>query len=119
MIKENLSVRELKEADFENIVDYFLNSDKDFLVSMGIDTSKLPSRDKWLNILTTDFYQSLEKKKFCYVIWLFGNKSVGHSNINKIIFKEEAYMHLHLWDEQIRKMGIGHDLLKMTLPVFL
>jgi hypothetical protein len=41
MIKGNLSVREWKEADFENIVDYFLNSDKDFLVSMGIDTSKL------------------------------------------------------------------------------
>jgi RimJ/RimL family protein N-acetyltransferase len=27
-------------------------------------------------------------------------------------------MHLHLWDEQLRKMGIGHDLLKMTLPYF-
>ncbi len=43
---------------------------------------------------------------------------VGHSNVNKIIFGEEAYMHLHLWKADKRQKGIGTALVKMTLPYF-
>jgi len=32
-----------------------------------------------------------------YVMWLFENKPIGHSNINNIVYGQEAYMHLHLW----------------------
>jgi RimJ/RimL family protein N-acetyltransferase len=46
------------------------------------------------------------------------NKAIGHSNINKIIFGGEAYMHLHVWDESRRKKGMGHTFLKKTLPYY-
>jgi RimJ/RimL family protein N-acetyltransferase len=116
--EEQLSVRESEIGDMEKIVAYFLNSDKDFLFGMGVDTKKLPSREEWLNILSSDFHLPPDKKKFYYIIWLLDNKPVGHSNINKIVFGEEAYTHLHLWQSKKRQKGAGSNFLKMTLPYY-
>jgi RimJ/RimL family protein N-acetyltransferase len=116
--EERLSVRQSEISDFENIVDYFLRSNKEYLFGMGVDKQKLPSREEWLNILSLDFHLPLDKKKFYYIIWLLDNKPVGHSNINKIVFAEEAYMHLHLWERVTRQKGTGSSFLKMTLPYY-
>lgn len=118
MTGRKLSVRQLKISDHEPIVDYFLNSDKDFLVSMGVDTSKLPSKQEWLDLLNSNFILSNDKKKFFYIIWLLDDQPVGHSNINKIIYSNEAYMHLHLWQKQVRQKGMGVEFLRLTIPYY-
>ena len=115
---DSLSVRESDINDYEKVIDYFLKSDKAFLTNMGVDISKLPSRAEWLRILTADLSLDPESRQFFYVIWLLGNTAIGHSNINKIIYGEEAYMHLHLWEAHIRRKGIGYRLLKDTLPLY-
>jgi RimJ/RimL family protein N-acetyltransferase len=115
---QKISVRHLEINDHEKIVDYFLNSDKDFLISLGVDTSKLPSRKEWLDILVSNFELTIDKKNFFYIIWLLDNNPVGHSNINKIVFANEAFMHLHMWDKQTRQKGIGIEFLKLTLPYY-
>ena len=114
----NISVRNLEIEDHEKIVDYFLNSDKDFLISMGVDIPKLPGRQEWLDTLNSNFTLSISKKKFYYIIWLLDSKPVGHSNINKIIFANEAYMHLHMWHKQSRQKGIGVEFLRLALPYY-
>ena len=43
-----LSIHEAEAADFESIVNYFLDADNDFLLGMGVDLSKLPDKEKWL-----------------------------------------------------------------------
>jgi RimJ/RimL family protein N-acetyltransferase len=118
LIEGRLSVRPLELNDIENVVDYFLNADDDFLIQMGADRSKFPSREEWMSIIESNYYLSPDKKSFFYIIWLLDGNPVGHSNINKIVFREEAYMHLHLWQNEIRQKGIGLDLLKMTLPYY-
>jgi [ribosomal protein S5]-alanine N-acetyltransferase len=118
MKKGKLAVREIEEGDFNDIIDYFLNADKEFLFGMGVDTQKLPSRVEWWKLLKEDFSQCLEQKKFFFIIWLIDDMPIGHSNINKIIMGEEAYMHLHLWYTQTRKKGIGFELLRLTLPIY-
>ncbi len=115
---ESLSVKESGINDFEKIIDYFLKSDKEFLTNMGVDISKLPSRAEWLHILTADYSPDPESRRFFYVIWLSDNRAIGHSNINKIVFGEEAYMHLHLWEAHQRRKGIGFRLLKDTLALY-
>jgi RimJ/RimL family protein N-acetyltransferase len=62
--------------------------------------------------------QSIEEKKSYCIIWLVDDTPVGHSNINKIVFGEEAFMHLHIWDNTIRKKGFGTEMVKRTLPYF-
>ena len=52
------------------------------------------------------------------MIWQMDNEPIGHCNVNKIKFGEEAYMHLHLWNSDGRKKGMGAELVKMSLPYF-
>jgi [ribosomal protein S5]-alanine N-acetyltransferase len=118
VIDQIISVRHLEIQDQENIVDYFLNAETKFLISMGIDTSKLPAKQKWLDILNADFELSINQKKFFYIIWLLDSEPIGHSNINKIVFAKEAYMHLHIWQKQGRQKGIGIEFLKLTIPYY-
>lgn len=117
-ILKSISVRHLETRDHENIVDYFLNADKDFLTKMGIDISKIPSKLESLNLLSLNFELKVEEKKAFYIIWLLDGRPIGHSNIDKIDFANEAYMHLHIWDPQFRKKGLGIEFLKLTLPYF-
>ena len=108
----------MKSKDAELIVRYFLDASPDFLKGMGVDPARLPSFDEWIEKLNADLAKPMEEKEFFYVIWLFENKPIGHSNINKIVFGQEAYMHLHLWTADRRAKGIGTSLVRLSLPYY-
>ena len=116
---DTLSVREISFDDIDLIADYWESSDPAFLVSMGVDLSKLPSRPGLKEMLHQQLSQSYNEKKSYAIIWLVNGEPAGHSNTNKIVFGEEAYMHLHLWNSTHRKIGLGSQLVKMTLPYFM
>jgi RimJ/RimL family protein N-acetyltransferase len=118
MNKDILSVREMTAADIEPLTQYWLQADKEFLKAMGVDTGKMPDKETWIKMLSEQLSQPyLQKKSYC-IIWLMDDKPIGHSNVNKIVFDEEAYMHLHLWNSLTRKKGLGVQLVKMTLPYY-
>ena len=116
--ENNLSVRVAEENDFNNMVDYFLKADNQFLQGMGVDPEKLPKRGEWLTLLLDDHKKDIENKGFYYIIWLLENMPVGHSNINKIIFGKEAYMHLHFWRSDKRQKGFGFEFMKLCIPYY-
>jgi RimJ/RimL family protein N-acetyltransferase len=118
MTKNPLSVRELQKMDIDLIIQYWLNSEDPFLKGMGVDIARIPDKGKWEEMLLEQLSQPIEEKKSYCIIWQVDNKAVGHSNVNKIIFGEEAYMHLHIWDSSNRKKGFGIEFMKMTLPYF-
>jgi RimJ/RimL family protein N-acetyltransferase len=118
MLQNNLSVREIQKEDIDPLIHYWLNAELSFLESMGVDISKMQSQDKWEEMLTEQLNQSYNEKKYYCLIWLLDGKAIGHSNVNKIIFGQEAFMHLHIWENGIRKKGIGRALVKMSLPLF-
>lgn len=113
-----IEVREFIDTDIEKIVDYFLNSDTNFLRGMGAEKSKLPNRHSWVKNLKLELTKPYSKKNNYYIIWLINNHSVGHSNINHIKFGETATMHLHLWKNEIQKSGLGLNFLKKTIPIY-
>ena len=113
-----ISVREMKENDIEQIVEYFADATPEYLIGMGADPNKIPSKEKWIGILQKEFKKDNKEKEFYYIIWQIGEKSIGHSNINKIIFAKEAYMHLHIWGKENRHKGIGLQLIKETIPFY-
>jgi RimJ/RimL family protein N-acetyltransferase len=85
---------------------------------MGVDITKMPGNSEWSKMLTEQINLPLAEKKSYCIIWLVDDIPVGHSNINKIILGEEAYMHLHLWNADIRQKGLGTGLVKKTVPFF-
>jgi len=113
-----LSVREIQQTDIEHIIRYWLTADPLFLTGMGVDLNKMPSKEEWTTMLTEQLTQVYPEKKSYCMIWLVDNKAIGHCNVNKIKFGEEAYMHLHVWNNEFRKKGMGTDLVKMSLPYF-
>jgi RimJ/RimL family protein N-acetyltransferase len=115
---EKLSVREIQEGDIELIINYWLNADQTFLENMGVDVSKMPTREVWQEMLRQQLLESYPEKKSYCIVWQVNGKAVGHSNVNKIIFGQEAFMHLHLWKNELRKSGLGTSLVKMTLPYY-
>lgn len=116
--KAFLSVREIRQQDIESIADYWLLSDPAYLHSLGVDLSKLPTRDQWQDMLAEQISQPYELKKSYCIIWVLDGKPIGHCNINKIIFGEEAYMHLHIWNAVSRMKGLGSSFIQLTLPWF-
>ena len=113
-----LSVREIEQGDIESITNYWLNSDPVFLQGMGVDLTKVPAREPWKEMLTEQLNQSYQEKKSYCTTWLVDGVAIGHCNVNKIIFGEEAYMHLHIWQNENRTRGMGTALVKMSLPLF-
>ena len=113
-----LSVRELEPRDIDAIADYWLNADAAYLHGLGVQLDRLPTRAEWTSMLSEQLRQPIEEKKSYCLIWEADGRAVGHSNINKIVFGEEAYMHLHIWEAGVRKQGFGTDFIKRTLPWF-
>ena len=118
MNNNSLSAREIQEPDISAIVDYWLNAESSFLVTMGVDISKIPARNQLVQALSTQLNTSYEKKKAYCIIWEIDGQPIGHCNTNPVTFGQEAAMHLHIWNAVNRKKGIGHELVKMTLPYF-
>ena len=114
----NLSIREITLPDIRLIADYWTTSDPEFMKSMGVDIDKIPPRNDLVEMLSRQIDQTYEEKQSYAIIWLIDGNPSGHSNINKIIFGEEASMHLHLWNGPNRKKGMGAELVRMTIPKF-
>jgi RimJ/RimL family protein N-acetyltransferase len=113
-----LSVREIQETDITPIVEYWLTADPAFLTAMGVDLDKMPPQEEWTSMLTEQLAQSYPEKKSYCIIWLADQKAIGHCNVNKIKFGEEAYMHLHMWNAKQRNKGFGAELVKISIPYF-
>ena len=60
-----------------------------------------------------------DKKDRFYLAWIFNGRQIGHSSINKIKVGEEAYFHLHLWQADLRKAGLGTELCKRSISILL
>lgn len=114
----HLSVREIEAGDVELLTGYWLGADAAFLQGMGADPAKLPGREQWIAMLSAQLGQAYPDKQSYCIIWQANGRPVGHSNVNRISWGEEAYMHLHLWHPGARHKGWGPELVKMTLPYF-
>ena len=67
---------------------------------MGVDLTKMPSKEEWHKMLKEQLHHRPEEKRSYCIIWMMNERPIGHSHFNKIIFGEEAYMHLHIWDAE-------------------
>jgi len=112
------SVREITADDVPPLASYWVDSDPVFMKSMGVDVEKIPARNALVEMISQQLTQSYREKKAYAIVWLMNNEAIGHCNVNKITFGEEATMHLHIWKQDARQKGIGTSLVKQTLPYF-
>ncbi|MCG8632549.1 MAG: GNAT family N-acetyltransferase [Desulfobacterales bacterium] len=111
-------IREMTPGEQSRVIDYFLNADRQFLHGMGVDPAKLPGREEWHALISGDLDKPLMQRQFYYLFWEKEGIPVGHSNINKIRFGREAFMHLHVWDGSLRQKGLGHTLVRQCITQY-
>ncbi len=115
---QQLSVRDIEEKDINAIVQYWHQPNHQFLKNMGVDIAKIPSPQDLFNMLASQLTLPYDKKQSYCIIWQYNGVAIGHCNVNKIIFGTEAYLHLHLWQNNFRQKGMGFSFLKMAIPFF-
>ncbi len=118
MNQPKLSVTEIQEPDIPHIVNYWLSASPDFLLGMGADPALIPEAGFWHEMLLSQVHTPYTEKQSYCIILRVDDKAVGHCNVNKIIFGQEAFMHLHLWNEETRRAGLGTKLVSMAIPYF-
>lgn len=113
------TVRLLEEEDIQKISHYWLNSSKEHLIGMGVNLSKLPNESEFKFMLMDQLQMPLGNKRALATIWELNGEAIGHCNVNKISFGNEAYIHVHIWDKKHRKSGIGEELFKVSVDLFM
>lgn len=100
------------------MVDYFLGAEEAFLLGMGVDRSRLPSREDWIRAVLRDHDRPNHEKERAYLAWVLGGAPIGHSSINKIQVGAEAFIHLHVWSRAHRQAGLGSQFFQLSAARF-
>lgn len=117
MVK-HLNVREIAFRDIDLLVEYWSAASEEYLLSLGADPKKMPDSNSFKTMLETQIQTPLKQKKSYALIWELEGKQIGHTNVNDINFGNDAFMHLHLWNLGTRLKGLGHQLVKKSLPLY-
>jgi RimJ/RimL family protein N-acetyltransferase len=113
-----LVVREMALEEVDLIIDYFHDSTPEHLELLGVDPTRLLSREDWRARYAAAYGLPVEKRSTLLVMWELDGTAVGFSTSDKIVYGEHAHMHLHVVDPQRRRSGIGSACLRETVGFY-
>src|SRR5947199_3078961 len=115
---ETRRARPMQLAETELIIDYFHSASPEFLNTLGVDPSRLPPRTQWQARLEHLFALPIEERNFFAIIWEIDGHPAGWSSVDKVIFGQEAYMHLHILDSDRRRAGNGTFFVRESAKIY-
>jgi len=113
-----ISVREMTDSEFDIVIDYFHKSTPEFLETLGVDPTRLPSPDRWRERFQRDSARPIAQRASLVVIWLSNDQPIGFSSSDKIAYGEHANMHLHLVDPERRHRGFGVECVRRSADLY-
>jgi RimJ/RimL family protein N-acetyltransferase len=106
-LSETRRARPMQLSETDIIIDYFHSASPEFLNTLGVDPSRLLDRAQWKARFEHLFALPIEQRNFFAIIWEIDGQPAGWSSADRIVFGEEAYMHLHVLDPARRRQGNG------------
>jgi len=113
-----LTVREMRLADVGMRIDYFHDASDRYLDTLGVDRSRLPSREEWYAFYEEDYARPIHLRTNYSLVWELDGQPVGFGSTDQITFGEEARMHLHIVRPTRRREGLGHQFVRQSVPVY-
>jgi RimJ/RimL family protein N-acetyltransferase len=110
--------RPMQLAETELIIDYFHSASPEFLNTLGVDPSRLLERAQWKARFEYRFALPIEERNFFAILWEIDGHPAGWSSADKVIFGEEAYMHLHILDPERRRAGNGTFFVRESAKIY-
>jgi RimJ/RimL family protein N-acetyltransferase len=115
---ETRRARPMLLSDAHVIIDYFHSASPEFLNGLGVDPSRLPPRAQWQARFEHLFALPIEERNFFGIIWEIDGRAAGWSSADKIVFGQEAYMHLHVLDADRRRAGNGTFFVRESAKIY-
>jgi len=112
------TVREMRLSEFEFVIDYFFKATPEFLETLGVDPSRLPTPDSWRERFQLEQAKPIEQRAWLIVIWLLNNRPLGFSTSDKITYGEQANLHLHVFDPERRNQGHGAECVRRSADLY-
>jgi RimJ/RimL family protein N-acetyltransferase len=113
-----LAVREMIGSEIDVIIDYYMKATPEYLEILGIDPSRLPPPETWRERFQRECVRPIEQRSWIVLIWLLDDRPVGFSTSDKIIYGEQANMHLHVTDPERRNQGIGAECVRRSADIY-
>jgi RimJ/RimL family protein N-acetyltransferase len=113
-----LNVREMRLEETPLVIDYFHSSTPEHLEMLGVDPTRLPSREVWATMFNAQYGVAIDKRKGFFLIWLMEGHPIGFSSCDKIVFGAQANMHLHVTKPAQRQRGIGTQCVRLSVDIY-
>ena len=109
-----LTVREMMATEVDLIINYFLNATPEYLETLGVDPTRFPPTQAWRDRFHREGQLPFNQRSVVPVIWLSDDRPVGFSTSDKILYGEQANMHLHVTEPGRRHQGVGVECVRRT-----
>jgi RimJ/RimL family protein N-acetyltransferase len=113
-----LTVREMAIEEVDLIVGYFHNSTPEHLEILGVDPTRLPAPEAWRDRYRREITLPINQRATLLVIWLSNNQPVGFSTSDKIVYGDQANMHLHIVNPDDRRSGVGVACVRKSADIY-
>ena len=102
---EQIAIRNFLPNDFSALVDYWTNKSAEYWASLGVDKSKMKSREQFLDFFN-ETYAKLGDVPTVGVIELSG-KAIGVHTLTELKEGVSAVMHSHIFEPEFQRKGIS------------
>ncbi|HWD25009.1 MAG TPA: GNAT family N-acetyltransferase [Acidimicrobiales bacterium] len=113
-----LTVKTMNLAEVGVRINYFHDATDDYLRKLGVDRALLPTREAWREFYEEDYARPLRARLNYLLVWDLDGEVIGFSSADRIVFGEEAFMHLHILSRSQRKRGLGTEFVRRSVEVY-
>src|ERR1051325_11120745 len=112
-----VTIRDVEESDVEALVSYWHDSDPAYLYSLGVNLSKLASREQTRARFLSSMPGAQEPPERAAFVVTADGRPVAYTNLN-FRSADEAVAHFHTLDRSALVKGIVYLLFPETLKIF-
>jgi RimJ/RimL family protein N-acetyltransferase len=99
-------------------ISYFHDASDEHLYLLGVDRARLPSPEAWRASYVEDYARPMPERQSYSLLWELGGRVVGFSSADRIVFGDQAFLHLHILDEAERGRGFGADFVRRSASMY-
>jgi RimJ/RimL family protein N-acetyltransferase len=111
----DIVLRDLEERDIATLVSYWFDSPSAYLTSIGVDVTKLRSRDEMAARLRASIGAAVPER--AYFVVAADDRVLAYTNLN-FRTPEVAYAHVHILDDALRGRGFASQLMVRAFQLF-
>lgn len=115
---DGIAVRELRLDEVAVRISYFHDAADDHLGELGVDRNRLLAPEEWHSWYEQDYARPLDQREQYALAWELAGEVVGFSSVDRLVFGQEAFMHLHITKPERRRTGLGTEFVRRSARMY-